>query len=160
MSPVKLSVAIITFNEELNIGRTLESVKWADEIVVVDSGSTDRTCDIARQYNAKVIIEPWRGFAAQKNFSIEQCSGDWILSLDADEVLDDLLQIEIAIMFNKVKPDDEASIQQFIDAQGVDPLRKEELAMAFDEFDIKPDRVHSIQSVKIDGFFMPRRNFF
>ena len=160
MSPVKLSVAIITFNEEHNIARTLESVKWADEIVVVDSGSTDRTCEIARQYGAKVIIEPWRGFAAQKNFSIEQCSGDWILSLDADEVLDDLLQIEIAIMFNKVKPDDEASIQQFIDAQGVDPLRKEELAMAFDEFDIKPDRVHSIQSVKIDGFFMPRRNFF
>ncbi|MEO6119524.1 MAG: glycosyltransferase family 2 protein [Terriglobales bacterium] len=82
---MSLSVAIITKNEEANIRRTLESVKWADEIVVVDSGSTDRTCDIAREYGAKVFVEEWKGFAKQKNSAIEKCSGDWILSLDADE---------------------------------------------------------------------------
>src|SRR5271163_3555323 len=138
MSPVKLSVAIITFNEELNIGRTLESVKWADEIVVVDSGSTDRTCDIARQYNAKVIIEPWRGFAAQKNFSIEQCSGDWILSLDADEVLDDYLQIEIATMFGFIKQGNKDAAQSFMDSIKSDSLEVAEAMIAYEEFRMHP----------------------
>lgn len=81
-----LSVAIITFNEEENIGRTLASVKGiADEIIVVDSGSTDRTVEIAKQFGAKVFIEEWKGFAAQKNSALDKCSCDWILSLDADE---------------------------------------------------------------------------
>jgi glycosyltransferase involved in cell wall biosynthesis len=83
--PVTLSVVIITFNEEANLPRTLESVKWADEIIVVDSGSTDRTVEIAKSYNAKVWVEPWKGFAAQKNSALEKASCDWILSLDADE---------------------------------------------------------------------------
>src|SRR6059058_425137 len=82
---MSISVALITKNEEQNIRRTLESVKWADEIVVVDSGSTDRTCDIAREYGAKIFHEEWKGFSAQKNSSIEKCTGDWVLSLDADE---------------------------------------------------------------------------
>ena len=82
---MSLSVAIITLNEEANIRRTLESVKWADEIVIVDSGSTDKTCEIAREFGAKVFIEPWKGFAAQKNSTIDKCTSDWILSLDADE---------------------------------------------------------------------------
>lgn len=82
---MSLSVAIVALNEESNIGRTLESVRWADEIVLVDSGSTDRTCEIARQFGAKVLIEPWRGYTAQKNFALELCTRDWILSLDADE---------------------------------------------------------------------------
>ena len=93
--PQTLSVAVITLNEEKNIGRTLASVQFADEIIVVDSGSTDRTIDIARSHKATVISEPWRGFAAQKNFAIEQCKGRWILSLDADEELTPELQIEI-----------------------------------------------------------------
>ncbi len=85
-----LSVVIITFNEEANIGRTLLSVQplVADgkgEIVVVDSGSTDRTVEIAKSFGAKVFVEGWKGFAAQKNSAIEKASGDWILSLDADE---------------------------------------------------------------------------
>lgn len=84
---VTLSVVVITFNEEANLPRTLESVKWADEIVVVDSGSTDRTVEIARSYGAKVFIEPWKGFAAQKNSALEKATGDWILSLDADEAV-------------------------------------------------------------------------
>jgi glycosyltransferase involved in cell wall biosynthesis len=80
-----LSVAIVTHNEEANLPRTLESVKWADEIVVVDSESTDRTCDIARGYGARIVVEPWRGYVAQKQFAIDLCTKDWVLLLDADE---------------------------------------------------------------------------
>jgi glycosyltransferase involved in cell wall biosynthesis len=87
---VKLSVCIITLNEEANIGRTLKSVQplVADgqgEIIVVDSGSTDKTVEIAKSFGAKVFTEPWTGFAAQKNSAIEKAQGEWILSLDADE---------------------------------------------------------------------------
>jgi glycosyltransferase involved in cell wall biosynthesis len=87
---MNLSVVIITFNEEANIGRTLASVQplVADgkgEIIVVDSGSTDRTVEIAKSFGAKVFIEEWKGFAAQKNSAIDKATGDWILSLDADE---------------------------------------------------------------------------
>lgn len=94
----KLSVAIITLNEEENLPRTLASVQFADEIVVIDSGSTDRTLEIAREYGAKVISEPWKGFAQQKNSAIEKCSGEWILSLDADEELTIELQQEISML--------------------------------------------------------------
>jgi glycosyltransferase involved in cell wall biosynthesis len=91
-----LSVAIITLNEEGNIARTLASVQFAEEVVVVDSGSTDRTTEIAGTFqNVVVFSEPWRGFAAQKNLAIERCSGDWVLSLDADEELTPELQQEI-----------------------------------------------------------------
>src|SRR5471032_2761918 len=90
-----LSVAIVTLNEEAALVRTLASVAWAEEIVVVDSGSTDRTVEIARSYGARVIEREWPGFAAQKNFAIEQCTGTWVLSLDADEELTPELQLEI-----------------------------------------------------------------
>jgi Glycosyltransferases involved in cell wall biogenesis len=90
-----LSVAIITMNEEANLARTLASVQFADEVVVLDSGSTDRTLEIARSFDAKVYFEPWKGFATQKNSAIEKCSGTWILSLDADEELTFELQQEI-----------------------------------------------------------------
>ena len=80
-----LSVAIVAMDEEANLSRTLASVSWADEIVVVDSGSKDRTCDIAREYGARVIVEPWRGYVAQKQYAIDLCSQDWVLLLDADE---------------------------------------------------------------------------
>ena len=86
LSPMTLSVCIITLNEEANIARTLESVKSiADEIIVVDSGSTDNTVAIAQSYGAKVFVEPWKGFALQKNSSLEKAACEWILSLDADE---------------------------------------------------------------------------
>ncbi|HEX3986986.1 MAG TPA: glycosyltransferase family 2 protein [Acidobacteriaceae bacterium] len=88
-----LSVAIITKNEEHNLARTLESVRWADEVVIVDCGSTDRTPEIARSFGAKFFVERWRGFGAQKNSAIARCSRDWILALDADEeVSGDLAQ--------------------------------------------------------------------
>ena len=80
-----LSVVIITRNEESNIGRTLASVAWADERIVVDSGSTDRTLDIAREHAARVFAESWKGYAKQKNSAIAKASGAWILSIDADE---------------------------------------------------------------------------
>ena len=80
-----LSVAIVAMDEEANIGRTLASIRWADEIVVVDSGSKDRTRDIAREQGARVIEEPWRGYVAQKQYAVESCTKDWVLLLDADE---------------------------------------------------------------------------
>jgi glycosyltransferase involved in cell wall biosynthesis len=87
---VILSVVIISHNEEANIARALASVQalvagGKGEIIVVDSGSTDRTVEIAESYGAKVFIEEWKGYAAQKNSAIEKATGDWILSLDADE---------------------------------------------------------------------------
>jgi glycosyltransferase involved in cell wall biosynthesis len=94
---LSLSVVIITLNEEANLGRTLQSVAWADEIVVVDSGSTDRTREIAESFHANVFVEPWRGFAGQKNFAIGKASGDWILSLDADEEVEPALADEISM---------------------------------------------------------------
>ena len=94
---MNLSVVIITFNEEANLGRTLASVKalvvdGKGEIIVVDSGSTDRTVEIAKSFGAKVFVEQWKGFAAQKNSAIDKATGDWILSLDVDEELDHALQ--------------------------------------------------------------------
>jgi len=91
----KLSVAVITYNEEPNIRRTLESVKWADEIVVVDSGSTDRTVEICRNFTDKIFHQDWLGFAKQKNLAIDMTTGDWVLSLDADEPIEPGLESEI-----------------------------------------------------------------
>lgn len=92
---MQLSVVIITFNEEANLARTLASVAWADEIIVLDSGSTDRTRELAESAGAKVFLEPWKGFAAQKNSALAKASGDWILSLDADEEVEPALAVEI-----------------------------------------------------------------
>ncbi|HEV2021027.1 MAG TPA: glycosyltransferase family 2 protein [Terriglobales bacterium] len=96
-----LSVVIITLNEERNLGRTLESVKPLvendkGEIIVVDSGSTDRTVEIAKSFGAKVFVEEWKGFAAQKNSAIEKAEGEWVLSLDADEEVSSELAAEVA----------------------------------------------------------------
>jgi glycosyltransferase involved in cell wall biosynthesis len=90
-----LSVAIITCDEERNLPRTLASVSFADEVIVVDSRSTDRTVEIAESFGARVIVRDWPGFAAQKNFAIAQCSGDWVLSLDADEELSPELRSQL-----------------------------------------------------------------
>ena len=92
---MKLSATIVTLNEEPNIARAIESLRCADEIIVVDSGSTDRTCQIAEARGARVVNESWRGYAAQKNFAAACASYDWILSLDADECLGEELEVEI-----------------------------------------------------------------
>lgn len=81
------SVAIITKNEEDRLPECLASVSVADEVVVVDSGSTDRTVQIAREHGARVFVETWRGFGRQKQFAIDQCRNQWVLVLDADERL-------------------------------------------------------------------------
>lgn len=91
----KLSATIVTLNEERKIARTVESLRCCDEIVVLDSGSTDRTCGIAASLHARVFSEPWQGYAWQKNRAAECASHDWILSLDADETLSDDLEAEI-----------------------------------------------------------------
>lgn len=132
-----LSVVIITYNEEANLARTLESVKplvashgrlTDNEIIVVDSGSSDRTVEIAKNAGAKVIVEAWRGYAAQKNFALEKAHGTWILSIDADEELSEDLRREISL------------------AIGRQALLKFELPADRPEF--------------VDGFFLARRNFF
>ena len=101
-----LSVVMIAMNEAANLPRALASLRLltqidpeiALEIVVVDSGSTDSTPEIARQLGARVFAEPWKGYAAQKNSAIDQASGEWILSLDADEELSPELAREIAAL--------------------------------------------------------------
>ena len=92
---LSLSIVIITLNEEANLARTLQSVAWADEIVIVDSGSTDRTREIAASFHASFYVEPWKGFAAQKNSALAKAKGDWVLSLDADEEVEPALADEI-----------------------------------------------------------------
>ncbi len=92
---MKLSATIITFNEERNIARVIESLRCADEIIVLDSGSTDRTIEIAEKLGAHVIEADWPGYAAQKNLAAEKAENDWILSLDADEALSESLEAEI-----------------------------------------------------------------
>lgn len=92
---MNLSVVVITKNEEAGIRRCLESVKWADEIVVLDSGSTDATVRICREYTQHVHETDWPGFGPQKNRALEQATGDWVLSLDADEWVTPNLRDEI-----------------------------------------------------------------
>jgi glycosyltransferase involved in cell wall biosynthesis len=92
---MRISATIITFNEERNIARAMESLRCCDEIVVVDSGSTDRTAEIAEKLGAKMLDSPWPGYARQKNLAAEHASNDWILSVDADEALSEALEGEI-----------------------------------------------------------------
>lgn len=93
---VSVTATIITFNEAANIQAALESLSWVDEIVVVDSESTDETVAIARRFTNKVIVRPWPGYIAQKNFAAEQASHDWIFSLDADERVTPALAQEVS----------------------------------------------------------------
>ncbi|NNE99673.1 MAG: glycosyltransferase family 2 protein [Pyrinomonadaceae bacterium] len=84
-SVVKVSACIITLNEEENIGDAIKSVSWADEVIVVDSGSTDKTIEISEYLGAKTYSKDWMGFGKQKQFAVEKCENDWVFSLDADE---------------------------------------------------------------------------
>ena len=134
-----LSVVIITYNEEANIARTLASVQplVADgkgEIIVVDSGSTDRTVEIAKSYGAKVFIEEWKGYAAQKNSAIDKASGDWILSLDADEEVERELGRLIAFLTSERPPNPK---KELLAAMGV-----------------------TMSQTSISGYWMLRRNLF
>jgi glycosyltransferase involved in cell wall biosynthesis len=92
---VKISAVIIAFNEEKNIADALRSVAWADEIVVVDSESTDATREIAASFGARVLVNKWPGFSMQKQYAVDNAENDWILSLDADERVTEELRQEI-----------------------------------------------------------------
>jgi glycosyltransferase involved in cell wall biosynthesis len=92
---VKITATLITLNEEENLPRALSSLGCCDDIVVVDSGSDDRTVEIAREYGARVIERQFSGYADQKNFASGLAQHDWILSLDADEALSDKLEAEV-----------------------------------------------------------------
>ena len=92
---MKITATIITLDEERNIARAIESLRCADEILIVDSGSTDRTVELARNLGARIIEDNWRGYSAQKNWAAEHASNEWILSLDADEALSEALEAEI-----------------------------------------------------------------
>ncbi len=91
----RLSVIIITKNEAHDIRQTLDTVRWADEIIVLDSGSTDGTPEICREYTDKVFITDWPGFGPQKNRALAYATGDWVLSIDADERVSGELRHEI-----------------------------------------------------------------
>jgi glycosyltransferase involved in cell wall biosynthesis len=91
----KVSVTIIAQNEEGMVRACLESVRWADEIVVLDAESTDGTAEIAREYTDKVFVKPWRGYAEQKNLALGEATSPWVLSLDADERVTPELALEI-----------------------------------------------------------------
>lgn len=101
---MKITATIITFNEERDLPAALESLSWADEIVVVDSESTDRTVDIARGATDRVFVRPWPGYAAQKSFAADQATHDWIFNLDADERVSPELAAEIVRVKNVDDP--------------------------------------------------------
>ncbi len=133
-----LSVVVITHNEEANLVRTLESVQplIADgkgEIIVVDSGSTDRTVEIAKSFGAKVFVEGWKGYAAQKNSAIDKATGDYILSLDADEEV----SLELA--------DEIGRTVQY-------PPAVHKIVQKTPDGHLAP--------IYINGFWMPRQNYF
>ena len=150
---MQLSVVIITFNEEANIGRTLQSVQplVADgkgEIIVVDSGSADRTVEIAKSFGAKVFVEEWKGYAAQKNSAIEKASGSWILSLDADEEIEIETNAEDLIHL---------LTSQLENLTSTDLLR---LTRAKLEWPQEENRKFARDILLAKGYYLPRKNFF
>ena len=150
---MNLSVVVITFNEEANLARTLRSVQplvdnGQGEIIVLDSHSTDRTVEIAKSQGAKVFVEDWKGFAAQKSSALAKASGDWILSLDADEEVEPALATEIG--------DTLAEQYRRDAAQGIKPDTADRLKTIVHS--------HHITGVSYDrfafGYLIPRKNFF
>lgn len=99
-----ISVVIITYNEERNIRDCLESVKWVDEVVILDNYSTDRTIEIASRYTDKIFMRKWDGYGSQKNRAIERTTNNWILALDADERVTPPLADEIENLFQEGDP--------------------------------------------------------
>lgn len=96
MTKPKISLVIVAMNEERTVGKVLEAAcNFVDEIIFVDSGSTDRTIEIAKSFEVKLVHQDWLGYSAQKNYAISLASGEWILSLDADEILTPALAEEI-----------------------------------------------------------------
>src|SRR5947208_3567086 len=134
-----LSIVIITHNEEHNLPRTLASVaelvkQTSGEIIVLDSGSTDRTIEVAKSLGAKIFLEEWKGYAAQKNSAIDKATGDWILSLDADEEVERELASPIRYAISERRPQPK---QELLQAMGI-----------------------ALPRTDINGFWIRRRNKF
>jgi len=100
----RLSVVIITYNEEENVKSCLESVNWSDEIIVVDSFSSDKTVEIAKGYTTKVFQNRWTNFSQQKNLALEKANNEWVLNIDADEKVTPELKEEILAIVNSQFP--------------------------------------------------------
>jgi glycosyltransferase involved in cell wall biosynthesis len=151
---VTLSVVLISYNEEANLGRTLESVRplvrdGRGEIIVVDSGSTDRTVEIARSFGARVFVEAWKGYAGQKNSAIEKASGEWILSLDADEEIDAELQQALATTMESLK-----RVEMLRQQSDVHPFMMEDAqSEVADSLNVKADQ-------NLAGVWIERKNEF
>ena len=96
-----VTATVITFNEAANIQAALESLSWADEIIVIDSESTDDTAAIARRFTDRVVVRPWPGYIDQKNFAAAQATHDWIFSLDADERVTPALATEVQTLMER-----------------------------------------------------------
>lgn len=92
---MKISAVIIAFDEEKNIAEAVKSVNWADEILVIDSESSDRTREISESLGAKILVKKWLGFSKQKQFAVDNAAHDWIFSLDADERVSEQLKNDI-----------------------------------------------------------------
>ena len=106
----RLSVTIIAWNEEERLRACLESVAWAEEILVVDAESTDKTVQVAREFTDRIWVRPWPGFAEQKNFALDQATCEWVLSLDADERVTPELRERISRIVRANGPGDGYSI--------------------------------------------------
>jgi glycosyltransferase involved in cell wall biosynthesis len=157
---VQLSVVLITHNEELNLARTLESVKplvrdGQGEIVLVDSGSTDRTVDIAKSFGSRVFVEPWKGYAGQKNSAIEKATGDWILSLDADEELDTHASKVICSLTSGIDRTSDGESTNLGTGSSEDSLDAIEMVMASEEATEK-----RVSAQALSGYWIVRRNEF
>ena len=100
-----ISCFVVCCNEEKHMRRCLESVKWCDELIVIDSGSTDRTLEIAREYTDKILHRPWSGYVAQKSFGLEQCTQEWVLNIDADEEVSPELKTELQRLLENAPAD-------------------------------------------------------
>ena len=103
---MSIAAVVITKDEERNIGPCLESLRWTDEIIVVDACSGDRTVEIARQYTDRLFVRAWPGFGPQKNFGIDKTNADWVLVVDADERVTEPLQKEILALLRTGPPAD------------------------------------------------------
>ena len=108
-----ISAFIVCCNEERQIRRCLESVAWCDEIIIVDSGSTDATLSICREFTHKITHQAWQGYVKQKRFALEQCSKDWVLNVDADEEVSDELRQEILDILAKDKVENPSPINGY-----------------------------------------------
>jgi glycosyltransferase involved in cell wall biosynthesis len=157
---VPLSVVIITCNEEANLARTLASVKPLvedGEIIIVDSGSTDHTIEIAKSFGARVFVEEWKGYAAQKNSAIDKATGDWILSLDADEEVSSELTSEFSLLMQSDTMNHEGRLER------AKQLRYVATRRSFREMRALAKRRGLPQDALLatfTGFWIPRKNFF